>query len=205
VVVVAPYPHRILFVRHGETPYNAEGRLQGQRDIPLNGKGREQASSVGRVLRDRRAGDIARLEATGAFYASPLVRTRETMELARSAMGLDPQRYHLNSTLMELTFGDWEGLTWPEVEKRDPAGAKARDADKWRFAPPRGESYEMLVERVRPWLEAREGDCFVASHGGVARAFLTILAGLPHKAAENANIWQGRALVFERGGHQWLG
>jgi broad specificity phosphatase PhoE len=205
VVDVAPYPHRIIFVRHGETPYNAEGRLQGQRDIPLNGKGREQASSVGRVLRDRRAAEIAGIEAAGAFYASPLVRTRETMELARAAMGLDPQRYHLSPTLKELTFGDWEGLTWPEVEARDPAGAKARDANKWRFAPPHGESYEMLVARVTPWLEAREGDCFVASHGGVARAFMTILAGLSHKAAENANIWQGRALIFERGGHQWFG
>jgi broad specificity phosphatase PhoE len=205
VVVVALYPHCIIFVRHGETAYNAEGRLQGQRDIPLNGKGRVQASSVGRILRNKRAGEIAQIEAAGAFYASPLVRTRETMELARAAMGLDPQRYQLCPSLMELTFGDWEGLTWPEVEERDPAGAKARDAGKWRFTPPRGESYEMLVERVRPWLEAREGDCFVASHGGVARAFLNVLAGLPHKAAENANIWQGRALIFEKGGHEWLG
>ena len=61
------YPHRIIFVRHGETSYNAESRLQGQRDIPLNGRGREQASAVGRSLRDELAGELARLDAVGAF------------------------------------------------------------------------------------------------------------------------------------------
>jgi probable phosphoglycerate mutase len=202
---VAPYPHRIIFVRHGETSYNAEGRLQGQRDVPLDGAGREQASRVGRALSDELAGELARLDALGAFYASPLIRARQTMELARAAMGLAPERYHLCSALKELTFGDWEGLTWPEVDGRDSAGAKAREADKWRFAPPRGESYAMLVERVRPWLAAREGDCFVASHGGVARALMFILAGVSAAEAANANIWQGRALIFDNGGYGWLG
>lgn len=202
---MAPYPYRIIFVRHGETPYNAESRLQGQRDIPLNGRGREQASAVGRILRDKLGEEIARLDAAGAFYASPLVRTRETMELARAAMGLDPKRYHLSPTLKELTFGDWEGLTWPEVEKRDAAGARAREAHKWSFVPPRGESYAMLLERLKPWLAEREGDCFVASHGGVARAFMVLLAGVQNATAENANIWQGRALVFDKGAFRWVG
>jgi probable phosphoglycerate mutase len=202
---VAPYPHRIIFVRHGETSYNAENRLQGQRDIPLDRKGREQASAVGRALRDRFADELARLDALGAFYASPLVRARQTIELARAAMGFKPERYRLSSTLKELTFGDWEGLTWPEVEARDPAGGKAREADKWNFAPPRGESYAMLVERLRPWLAAREADCFVASHGGVARAMMFILAGVGAEEAASANIWQGRALIFDRGGYGWVG
>ena len=202
---MAPFPHRIVFVRHGETSYNAEGRLQGQRDIPLNGRGREQASAVGRILRDRLPDEMARLDAAGAFYASPLARTRQTMELARAAMGLTPERYHIAPILMELTFGDWEGLTWPEVEKADAAAARARAADKWNFTPPAGESYAMLVERIRPWLDAREGDCFVASHGGVARALMTILAGVPNDVAEDANIWQGRALIFDKGAFRWLG
>ncbi len=202
---MAIFPHRIVFVRHGETAYNAEGRLQGQRDIPLNGKGREQAGAVGRTLRERLPEEMARLETAGAFYASPLARTRQTMELARAAMGLDPERYHLCATLMELTFGDWEGLTWPEVERQDAAGAAAREADKWNFAPPRGESYAMLIARVKPWLEARQGDCFVASHGGVARAFMAILADVPFSVAATANIWQGRALVFDKGAFRWIG
>ncbi len=63
----------------------------------------------------------------------------------------------------------------------------------------------MLVERVRPWLAARQGDCFVASHGGVARAFMVLIAGVSSAAAENANIWQGRALIFDKGGFGWVG
>jgi probable phosphoglycerate mutase len=202
---VAPYPHRIIFVRHGETSYNAENRLQGQRDIPLDDKGREQANAVGRALRDALADDLARLDALGAFYASPLIRARQTTEIARAVIGLEPERYRLSSTLKELTFGDWEGLTWPRVEARDPAGSKAREADKWNFAPPRGESYAMLVERLRPWLAAREGDCFVASHGGVARAMMFIVAGLAADEAASADIWQGRALIFDQGGYRWVG
>jgi broad specificity phosphatase PhoE len=202
---LTPFAHRILFVRHGETAYNFEGRLQGQRDIPLNGKGREQASAVGRALRDLAGPELDRLEAAEAFVASPLSRTRETMQLARAAMGLPPERYHQSAKLKELTFGDWEGLTWPEVETRDPAGAKAREADKWNFVPPNGESYAMLVERLRPWLAAQTRDTFVASHGGVARALMTLIAGLDPETAAGVDIWQGRAILFERGGYRWVG
>jgi probable phosphoglycerate mutase len=63
----------------------------------------------------------------------------------------------------------------------------------------------MLVERLRPWLAARKSDCFVASHGGVARAMMFILAGVGADEAASANIWQGRALIFDRGGYGWVG
>jgi probable phosphoglycerate mutase len=199
------FPHRILFVRHGETDYNAEGRLQGQRDIPLNGKGREQAGAVGRSLRNVFGPELERLDVREAFVASPLARACETMKIARMAMGLVPERFGRSPELKELTFGDWEGLTWPQVEARDPAGVAARRADIWNFAPPNGESYAMLAERLEPWLAGLTGDSFVVSHGGVARALMTLLAGISPETAASANVWQGRALVFENGGFAWLG
>ena len=202
---MAPVPYRILFVRHGETDYNAEGRLQGQRDIPLNGRGRAQAAAIGRALAKAMPEAIAALEAAEAFVASPLIRTRQTMELARASLGLAPERYGLEPALKELTFGDWEGLTWPQVAKRDPAGARAREADKWNFAPPGGESYAMLAARLQPWLESLKADGFVVSHGGVARALMTLIAGVSPQAAENADIWQGRAILFAGGGLRWIG
>ena len=200
-----PYPHRIVFVRHGQTSYNAENRLQGQRDTPLDGKGRAQAGAVGRFLRDHMGGEMARLDAEGAFWASPLRRARRTMELARAAMRLPPRRYRLDARLKELTFGNWEGLTWDEVRARDAAGLKARAADKWGFTPPGGESYATLVERVRPWLDERDGDAFVVAHGGIARALLVILADVATSVAASANIWQGRALIFDKGEFSWVG
>ena len=202
---MAPIPYRIVFVRHGETDYNAEGRLQGQRDIPLNRRGRAQASAIGRALRMAMPDAIAALETAEAFVASPLIRTRQTMELARAALGLAPSHYGLDPALKELTFGEWEGLTWAQVWSQDPAGARAREADKWNFAPPDGESYAMLAERLQPWLDARDADCFVVSHGGVARALMTLIAGVSPQAAENADIWQGKAILFEGGGLSWIG
>ena len=198
------FPHRLISVRHGETPYNAENRLQGQRDIPLSPRGREQASAVGRVLRARFGAEIDRLEASDAFVASPLVRAAETMELARVAMGLEPKRYRLDPALMELSFGAWEGLTWAEVRARDLKGFKARRADKWNFAPPGGESYAMLAERVRGWLTRLTTDAFIVSHGGVARALMTILANVPGEIAADAPIVQGRALCFDKGRYWWI-
>src|SRR5690606_24568613 len=86
----------IYFVRHGQTDWNAEGRLQGQADTGLNDTGRAQASGNGRLL----AKLIAAPSAVD-FVASPLARTCETMELIRQAMGLPPKGYRTDPRLME--------------------------------------------------------------------------------------------------------
>ena len=196
--------HRILFVRHGETSWNAEHRLQGQRDIPLNPRGREQASAVGRILQARIPNEVARLDREGAFVASPLSRARETMERMRSAIGLDPAAYRLNPALVELTFGDWEGHTWSEVAARDPKGVKARFADKWNYVPPHGESYAMLAARLKPWIAALDSDVAVVAHGGVARALMTMVAGETAPSAVDEPIAQGRAIVFDSAGWRYF-
>jgi probable phosphoglycerate mutase len=196
-----PLPSRLIFIRHGETDWNAAGRLQGQRDIPLNPRGSDQADAVGRTVAAL-VGSKAGL-AEFDFLASPLLRTRQTMEIARAAMGLDPRPYEMDDRLKELTFGAWEGLTWREVTRRFPADAAARVADKWGFVPPGGESYATLCERVKPWLRSLKGDSIVVSHGGVARALLHLVGGRSPQEAANCDIWQGRALVFEAGAAHW--
>jgi len=193
--------HRLIFIRHGETDWNAEGRLQGQHDIPLNGRGRDQAASAGRDARKY----IAREGLTELRYvASPLTRTRDTMEIARGAMGLDPREYALDDRLMELSFGRWEGLIWPQVQAMDPWAAKAREGDKWLFQPPGGESYAMLADRLRPWLATVSSDTLVVSHGGVARVLMAMIGGIPVADAPMMDIHQGRVLIFENGARRWL-
>jgi len=125
--------------------------------------------------------------------------------LARAAMGLAPQAYRLDARLKELSFGEWEGMSWREVARDDSAGLKARKADKWGFAPPGGESYAMLAQRVQTWLRERDGDSFVAAHGGVGRALMVLLAGVADDVADSADIWQGRALIFDKGAFTWVG
>ena len=202
---MAAYPYKILFIRHGETDHNAEGRLQGQRDVPLNPRGREQASAVGRSLLRLRPAEIGRLDAAGAFVASPLMRARNTMERARVAMEMKPDQFRLDARLKEIGFGEWEGLTWPEVRARDPERLKARFADKWNFAPPGGESYAMLAARLRDWLDEQTSDMFIAAHGGIARALAVLIAGADPQKAVDIDIWQGRAIAFEDGAYKWVG
>ena len=199
------FPHRLIFVRHGETAYNAESRLQGQLDTPLNARGREQARAIGGTLRSLLGPEIDRLDEAQAFFASPLERARETMDIARDAMGLKPGRYHLDPVLKELSFGVWEGLTWPEIEVRDAKGLRARRKDRWAFAPEGGESYAMLAVRLRPWLDSLSEHAFVISHGGVAQVLMALIAGVPPAKAVEAPIIQGRAILFENGSCRWIG
>jgi broad specificity phosphatase PhoE len=202
---VPEFPHRLIFVRHGETAYNAENRLQGQLDTPLNARGREQARTIGGTLRRLLGPEIDRLDEARAFFASPLERARKTMEIARDAMGLEPERYRLDPVLKELSFGAWEGLTWSEIEVKDAKGLRSRREDRWAFAPEGGESYAMLADRLRPWLDGLNENAFVVSHGGVARVLMALIAGVPPAKAVGTPIIQGRALIFENGGCRWIG
>jgi broad specificity phosphatase PhoE len=188
----------IYLIRHGETDWNAEGRLQGGKDIPLNDLGRMQAAEAARRLMKIRP-DFADLD----YVASPLSRAQETMTILRRVLGLHEHVFRSDERLRELTFGDWEGLTWPELKARDPVAAKARRADKWNYAPPSGESYAMLAERVQPWLGSLTRETVAVAHGGIARVLMVMIAGItPHEAAE-ADIRQGQILVFENGKARW--
>jgi broad specificity phosphatase PhoE len=196
-----PVP-RLIFIRHGETDWNAEGRLQGQHDVLLNGRGRNQSVSAGRTV-GRIVGTATARNAL-SYVSSPLGRARQTMELLRGTLGLPPEIYATDARLMELSFGRWEGLTWPEVKAQAPDLAGARETRKWDFTPPGGESYAMLARRIAPWLAELEDDTLVVSHGGVARVLMALLGGLAEDRAPHADIWQGRVLVFEAGRFAWI-
>jgi broad specificity phosphatase PhoE len=188
----------LYFARHGQTDWNAERRLQGQRDIPLNALGREQAAQCGVILRSMFARDG--IGAAGLDYvSSPLGRARETMELMRTGLGLAPQDYRLDPRLMEMSFGRWEGHTFAELQAREAAGLAAREKDKWGFVMPGGESYEQLVVRVRDWYDSLERDTVVAAHGGVCRALIAHLGIRPKEEASLGDIGQGCLYVFSAG------
>ncbi len=184
----------LYFIRHGETSWNAEGRLQGQRDIPLNDLGREQARDAGRIL--TRLG----LDPTAhAFWSSPLLRTLETMQLMREAMSLDPGDFRTDDRLKELAFGEWEGLTWPEARLRDEKLARAREAGKWTALPPGGESYVMLTARLMPFLATLTGPTILVSHGGIGRVLMRELGGKSEAQAGATYIHQGVVYRFQGG------
>ncbi|MEP2745388.1 MAG: histidine phosphatase family protein [Bauldia litoralis] len=189
----------IVFLRHGETNWNVEGRLQGQRDISLNDNGRAQGKRNGEAIRAA-VPDIADFD----FVASPLERSRETMEIARLAMGLDPSAFHLDDRLREITFGDWEGFTLAELRATHPDLVAARERDKWSFLPPGGESYEQLSERVQGWLATISRPTMAVSHGGVGRVLRRYLLDLDPQAAVTMSFPQDQAMLIKDGSTEWI-
>jgi probable phosphoglycerate mutase len=193
-----PVTHYIL--RHGQTDWNAEWRLQGQKDIPLNDLGRQQARDNGLRLA-RLAGDLGGHD----FVASPLGRARETMELARAAAGLDPLAYRLDERLKEISFGDWEGYTGRELKVLDRTRHRERQEQKWDFIPPGdfAESYEILSWRVGSWLKSLDRPTVAVCHGGVIRCIFKLAGGVAREEAASLDIPQDRVLVYADDRLEW--
>lgn len=191
-------PELLIFVRHGETDWNFEGRMQGQRDIPLNATGEAQASGNGARLKaflDREGIDPAALD----FVSSPLGRTRATMELLRQSMDLDTGAYRLEDQLKEITFGAWEGFTLEELADEEQDLILQRRADKWGFVPPGGESYQMLAGRIGAWLKTVDRPSVVVSHGGVFRVLRGHLEGRDTVSVPKLDVPQDKVFVWRHG------
>ena len=167
---------RILLARHGETPWNAEGRYQGQIDIPLSPVGEGQARALG-----ARLGDV-RIDRA---VASPLTRAKTTAEFALG----DARRALLatDAGLMEIGHGEWEGLLASEIRDRDPDRLQAwRDAPDTVLMPGQGgESLQHVLDRAWPAFEralAGLGDdqtLLLVAHDAVNRVLLCRILGIP--------------------------
>lgn len=157
--------NRIVLVRHGEPAETARGRCCGRLDVGLSANGRRQVEQACEFLR--------RFE-FAAVYVSSRVRARESAAIIAAASSLF---YETNDDFAEIDFGDFEGLTYEEVERRFPASYR-----EWMEAPtrvefPNGESYARMKKRVlratADLLERHSGECVaVVAHGGVNRIIL---------------------------------
>jgi len=162
----------LLIVRHGETEWNAEGRIQGHTDIGLSEKGAEQARSLGQRLADRQI-DVA--------YSSDLKRTSETAKLALGGRDIT-----LNETprLREYNKGIFEGMTLSEIQEKFPAEYPKYLEKDLSYAPEGGETTRDVSTRIASIfaeIKANHLDetVLVVSHGGVLRAAMVSLLGMP--------------------------
>jgi broad specificity phosphatase PhoE len=189
----------IYYIRHGETDWNATGRLQGGQDTPLNELGRTQAAHAGRILIDlfarhgRNASDLA-------FVASPLQRARHTMDLVRSELKLPPGGYALDDRLREIGYGHWEGSTLAQARASHPELYASRELDKWSALPPGGETYALVQVRMRDWYDSLKADTVAVAHGGTARALMVALGIETPASASDLYIEQGVVYLFSNGG-----
>jgi broad specificity phosphatase PhoE len=163
----------LYLVRHGETDWNAQRRIQGSTDIPLNDTGRAQAETTGALL--------ARRDWDGIF-SSPLSRAYETASIIAREVGLEPPQPV--AALVERNYGDAEGLNWEQVESRFPGDSPV----------PGRETHAEVAARVVPALvelaASRPGQSLiVVSHGGVIRSVLNAVdPGVTHGSITNGSI-----------------
>jgi broad specificity phosphatase PhoE len=189
----------IYYIRHGETSWNAQGRLQGMQDVPLNELGRKQAVHAGEILADLLVRD-GRNKAQLAFVSSPLGRARATMELVRGALKLPVNGYALDDRLREIAYGEWEGSTLAEMQAEDPELFARRQLQKWTVAPPGGESYISVQKRMQSWYDQLPENTVAVAHGGTARALMVVLGIETPESAADLTIEQGAVYVFAEGG-----
>jgi alpha-ribazole phosphatase len=163
---------RLALVRHAETAEDTLGRCYGRLDVGLSVAGREQCA---------RLTDVFRGEPVRSVWASPAIRARETAEAIAAPHGLDVR---ILESFQELDFGELEGRAYDEIAVSDP-----ELYERWMTAPttvrfPGGESYADLQERVDAGIAALRaqpdaGLVAVVTHGGVVRAVLRTVLGLP--------------------------
>lgn len=166
---------RILLARHGETPWNAEGRYQGQEDIALSELGIAQATALGARLKELRI-DRA--------IASPLSRARRTAELALGESRASKLMF--DEGLKEIAHGSWEGLLASEIHQRDPELLRAwREAPESVQMPDGGESLQQVQDRAWPALTracsglGADSTLLIVAHDAVNRVLLCRILGIP--------------------------
>lgn len=169
----------LYILRHGETVWNAEGRLQGRADSPLTATGRAQAARQGALLAAAGVGNLP-------LRASPSPRALTTAEIA-----LPGRPILLDARLMEVDLGDWTGALIADLAAARPDIATAADAHHWKFGAPGGETLEAMAARCRAVLDDLDGPAILVTHGLTSRVLRCLALGLPPHALADLPGGQG--------------
>jgi broad specificity phosphatase PhoE len=156
----------LLLVRHGETDWNAAGRLQGHTDRPLNEHGRGQAKELAERLA---------VEGADAIYASDLSRAKETAEIVGERLGLPVV---IDADLREKNWGNWEGLTGDERVHVEFEGESTQ------------EHRDRMIRAVKRIAERHPGQrVVVVTHGGSLRRVQAFVNGVADAVIDNCSVW----------------
>ncbi|WP_309606399.1 histidine phosphatase family protein [Phenylobacterium sp.] len=185
----------IYLVRHGQTEFNRERRIQGHNDSPLTELGVRQAKAVGRLLRD-----LIRDPAVWRIVSSPLGRARSTAEIIAGILGGLP--VELDDRLMEMSWGASDGRLRDEVAAEHP---DTFGKTGWAFdAATGGESYEAVAARVGAWLASLPPEpdrrIIAVSHGISGRVLRGLYANLGRDEAGQQDVPQDAVFLLQHGG-----
>lgn len=164
----------LYLTRHGETIWNRLGKTQGIQDTNLTDLGRMQAKKLGEQLKKNNN--------INAIYCSDLLRARETAEIIGKEISIEPTSSPL---LREVAFGNWEGLSIPEIEEQYP-GQLARWRNELTFAPEGGESLLAVQDRIVSFIEMikekhqnSDDNILIVSHAATTKVIILSLIGIP--------------------------
>ena len=163
---------KLYLVRHGETDWNLQNRIQGQTDTPLNEQGRRQAQELAMKLKEKHH--------ISSLYSSRQKRAFETAQVVGRMIGLEPQ---IRQGLEEISLGKWEGYTWRQVREQIPEAYQAWYNNRRYQVPPQGESYQQLLDRLLPTLadlmEKNGGNVLAVTHSAVIMTLLSFVYDTP--------------------------
>ncbi|MES0022324.1 MULTISPECIES: histidine phosphatase family protein [unclassified Mesorhizobium] len=178
----------IIFFRHGQTDWNREGRVQGHTETDINQTGIDQAEALRLETRAQFAGDIP-------VFVSPMRRARRTFEILNEGTSEVGDVFY-DDRLKEISYGLWEGFTWPEIKARFPAEADQWLADPWDSCPHGGESYTNLYSRLSTFLMELPERSIVISHAGVFQVIAVALGLVSRGLAPLISPPQERVIVL---------
>jgi broad specificity phosphatase PhoE len=184
----------ILLVRHGETEWNRERRIQGRLDSPLTQRGLAQARAIGRLVGTWPDAASARI------VASPQGRARRTAEIIGEQLAAGPDLI-IDDRLREISVGSWDGLTYRDLATRSPGIFDGEGRHEWYFRSPDGDTYEAFATRLGEWLgEPAETHLLIAvTHGIVSRVLRGLYAKLPRETALTLPVPQDKVFRLSGG------
>jgi len=167
------YAMRLVLVRHGETEWNVQKKIQGSTDIDLNANGILQAEQLGRTLKENNR-KIAKI------YTSRQIRAKKTAEIVSKYLGAEYAEW---DGLEEMNLGLWEGNSWTEVAEKFPIEYKEWFEHRRYTRTPQGESYQDLIERLIPALKhiikIERDDVIIVTHSADIVVLLSLLNEIP--------------------------
>ena len=163
---------KLIIARHGLTDWNLSGRFQGQTDTSLNQTGSDQALALGKWLANEKLDYI---------YCSDLQRAHKTALAVAQHQSCPVQK---DNRLRELNFGEWEGLTFQQIQKRHPNALKDWLEIPIEAAPPGGETLSQMADRIESILgtirrKHKNGTVLLVAHGGPIQVLLCLALNIP--------------------------
>jgi len=190
-VMVLP---ELLILRHGETEWNREGRIQGQKDSPLTAKGRDQARDQGAIL--------SRLDLTGwSARVSPQKRAQDTASLALEGVGIMPE---VDPRLREIEAGEWAGRLSRDIRLEWAYLFESGDEFDWIDHAPGGERFDALEARCRALLDDLSGPTILICHGITSRMLRVLALGRRGDGLSAVPGGQGNVHHLKDGQHDTL-